>query len=123
LGARLDGALTVSTGTSAGHVPVQRFWYLGGTQTIRGQPIAAASGDAFWMAHAELGTSTVGARPVVFYDVGWAGRRDEWRHPGQPVSGAGVGASFLDGLVRLDLAKGVHPSRGVRAYLYLEGRF
>jgi hypothetical protein len=65
----------------------------------------------------------VGARPVVFYDAGWAGRRDDWRHPGRPLSGAGVGASFLDGLIRLDVAKGIRPERGVKAYAYLEARF
>ncbi|MEJ7811698.1 MAG: BamA/TamA family outer membrane protein [Gemmatimonadaceae bacterium] len=123
LGRRLDGALTLSAGTSAGTVPTQRLWYLGGSQTIRGQTIGAAAGDAFWMARAELGTSMVALRPVVFYDVGWAGSRSLWSHPGRPISGAGVGLSIMDGLLRFDLAKGIRPDKGVRADFYLEARF
>jgi hypothetical protein len=123
LSTRFDGALTLSAGTSGGTVPPQRLWYLGGTQTVRGQRVGSAAGDAFWMARAELGTSYVAARPVLFYDLGWAGRRAEWQHPGVPLSGAGVGASIMDGLIRFDLAKGIRPRRGVRADLYLEARF
>jgi len=37
LGHRLSGAFTLSAGTSGGAVPSQRLWYLGGTQTVRGQ--------------------------------------------------------------------------------------
>ena len=69
------------------------------------------------------GSSFVAVRPVIFGDLGWAGSRDEWSHLGRPVSGAGVGASFMDGLIRFDIAKGIHPSRGWRTDLYLEARF
>jgi hypothetical protein len=123
LGRRLDGALTLGAGTSGGAVPPQRLWYLGGAHSIRGQRIGSAAGDAFWMARAELGTSLVAARPVLFYDLGWAGPRADWQHPGTPLSGAGVGVSFMDGLLRFDLSKGIRPSRGVRADMYVEARF
>jgi len=123
LGPRLSGALTLSAGTSGGAVPAQRLWYLGGTQTIRGQRPGASTGDAFWMTRLELGTSFVGARPVVFGDLGWAGSRDDFGSPGRPLSGAGVGASFLDGLVRFDVARGIYPEKKVRANLYVEARF
>ncbi len=120
---RLDGALTLGAGTSGGTVPVQRLWYLGGSQTVRGQPAGSQLGDAFWMGRLELGSTSVGARPVVFYDVGWAGDRGNFRNPGRPISGAGVGASFLDGLFRFDVAKGIYPSKKIRANFYLESRF
>jgi hypothetical protein len=120
---RLDGALTLSAGTSGGSVPVQRLWYLGGTQTVRGQRAGAAIGDAYWLTRLELGSSFVGARPVVFGDLGWAGNRSDWRNPGRPLSGAGVGASFMDGLVRFDVARGIYPEKKVRANLYVEARF
>jgi len=123
LGPRLDGALTLSAGTSGGVVPAQRLWYLGGTQTVRGQRAGAAAGDAFWMTRVELGTSIVGARPVIFGDLGWAGSRKDFGSPGRPLSGAGVGASFLDGLVRFDVARGIYPEKKVRANLYVEARF
>jgi hypothetical protein len=120
---RLDGALTLGAGTSAGKLPAQRLWYLGGSQTVRGQEAGTYFGDAFWMGRVELGSSFVGARPVVFYDVGWAGDRRDFGDPGKPMSGAGVGASFMDGLVRFDLARGIYPQKKVRASLYVEARF
>jgi len=123
LGRRLDGAITVGGGTSGGSVPVQRLWYLGGTQTVRGQRAGAAIGDAYWMTRAELGSSFVGARPVVFGDLGWAGSRDDWKNPGRPLSGVGVGASFMDGLIRFDVARGIYPEKKMRANLYVEARF
>ncbi|HEY4954306.1 MAG TPA: hypothetical protein VII02_05425 [Gemmatimonadaceae bacterium] len=123
LGRRLDGAITLGGGTSGGSVPVQRLWYLGGTQTVRGQRAGAAIGDAYWMTRAELGSSFVGARPVIFGDLGWAGSRSDWKNPGRPLSGVGVGASFMDGLVRFDVARGIYPEKKIRANLYVEARF
>jgi hypothetical protein len=120
---RFDGAITVGAGSSAGKVPAQRLWYLGGSQTIRGQQAGTNMGDAFWMGRVEVGSSFVGARPVVFYDVGWAGDRRDFSDPGRPMSGAGVGASFMDGLVRFDVARGIFPSKKIRASLYVEARF
>jgi hemolysin activation/secretion protein len=87
------------------------------------QIIRTAIGDAFWMASAEIGTSSVGIRKIIFADLGWAGNRDNLSHPGRPLSGAGIGASFLDGLIRVDVAKGIFPEKGIRANLYLEARF
>ena len=119
----LAGALTLSGGTTTGDVPLQRQFFLGGTQTVRGQTPGTSVGPAYWMARAELGTSFLAARPVVFYDVGWAGDRADWRHPGRPMSGAGVGASFLDGLVRLDVARGIWPRERWTMNFYLDARF
>ena len=119
----LAGAITASAGYSGGTLPVQRRFLLGGLQTVRGQTALTASGDAFWMGRAELGLNTVAARPVVFADVGWAGDRRDWSRPGRPLSGAGVGASFLDGLIRFDVARGLYPAKQWRADLYLESRF
>jgi hypothetical protein len=123
LGRSLDGALTLGGGTSGGQVPIQKQFFLGGVQTVRGQRAGAAIGDAFWMASAEVGTSNVGIRKIVFADLGWAGSRTNISHPGRPLSGAGVGASFLDGLIRIDVAKGIYPEKAVRANLYVEARF
>jgi hypothetical protein len=120
---RVDAALTVGGGYSGGDVPVQRLWYLGGSQSVRGQQAGAMRGDAFWMSRIELGTSAVGARPVAFYDVGWAGSREDFSDPGRPMSGAGVGVSFMDGLVRFDVARGIYPEKKIRTSLYVEARF
>ncbi|HJP85377.1 MAG TPA: ShlB/FhaC/HecB family hemolysin secretion/activation protein [Gemmatimonadaceae bacterium] len=118
-----DAALTLGGGTSGGHLPIQKNFFIGGVGTVRGQRAGAAIGDSFWMTSLEIGTSSVGFRPIVFGDLGWAGSRDNFSHPGRPLSGAGVGASFMDGLIRADLAKGIYPEKSVRANLYVEARF
>jgi hypothetical protein len=123
LGHSLAAALTVGGGTSGGHLPVQKQFFLGGVGTVRGQRAGAAIGDAFWMSSLELGTTNVGIRKIVFGDLGWAGSRTNFSHPGRPLSGAGVGASFMDGLIRIDVAKGIYPEKAVRANLYVEARF
>jgi hypothetical protein len=122
--AGLAGALTASAGTSGGTLAPQRAFYLGGLRTVRGQNAGTAVGDAFWMGRAEVGLNIASARPVAFFDLGWAGRRSSFfSNPGRPISGAGIGASFLDGLIRVDLAEGVRPRRGLRGDVYLEARF
>jgi hypothetical protein len=123
LGSLLAGALTVSAGYSGGTLPVQRLFYLGGLQTVRGQTALTASGDAFWLTRAELGTNNPASRYIVFGDIGWAGPRAQWSMPGRPISGAGVGWSLLDGLVRFDLARGLYPSQQWRFDSYLEAKF
>ena len=119
----LDGALTLGGGTSGGLLPIQKQFFLGGVGTVRGQRAGAAIGDSFWMSSLEIGTRSVGFRKIVFGDLGWAGSRTNFAHPGRPLSGAGVGASFMDGLIRLDLAKGIYPEKSIRANLYVEARF
>jgi hypothetical protein len=123
LGSKLAGALTVSAGYSGGTLPVQRLFYLGGLQTVRGQTALTAAGDAFWLTRAEIGTNNPGSRIIGFADLGWAGPRDSWRMPGRPLSGVGVGWSLLDGLVRFDLARGLFPSQQWRFDSYLEAKF
>jgi len=111
-------------GTSGGTLSPQRAWHLGGTTTVRGFPPDALMGDAYWLARAEL--ALLGGpvlRPVVFYDTGWAGPRDSWGKSPGSIRGAGVGVSFLDGLARIDLARGVDPRTVWRAHLYVEAAF
>ena len=115
--------MTASAGYSGGTLPVQRLFYLGGLQTVRGQTALTAAGDAFWLARAELGTNNPASRIIGFADLGWAGPRTGWRMPGRPLSGVGVGWSLLDGLVRFDLARGLYPSQQWRLDSYLEARF
>ncbi len=124
LGERLAGAVTLSGGASAGGVPAQRLWYLGGSQTIRGQsPDTAQSGNAFWMSRLELGANRASIRPAIFGDLGWVGDRNRLAQVGRPMSGAGAGVSFLDGLFRFDVARGIYPRKQYRVDLYLESKF
>jgi hemolysin activation/secretion protein len=104
---------------SAGHVPVQSYWYLGGPGTLRGYGGNAASGDAFWRARLELANRWPAARVVLFADVGRAALRDRLSLA-RPLAGAGVGVSFLDGLVRLDVARALRTPTGWRVDFYTD---
>ena len=39
------------------------------------------------------------------------------------MSGVGAGVSFLDGLFRFDVARGIYPRKQFRVDLYLESKF
>jgi hypothetical protein len=119
-------AITLAGGSSVGVLPTQRYWYLGGTQTVRGQRPGlgnAVGGNAFWLARSELAYGLAAARPVVFADLGWAGDRTKWRDIGRPLSGVGVGTSIMDGLIRFDVARGIYPEKQWRVDAYVEARF
>ncbi len=116
-------AITGSAGGTAGTAPAQRAFLLGGLQTVRGIKPGTMSGDAFWMGRGELAFSRGAVKPVVFGDVGWAGARTNFSSPGRPMSGVGVGASVLDGMIRLDVARGLYPQKAVRVDLSVEARF
>ncbi len=120
---RTVGALTLSGGASQGAVPPQRQFYLGGTQSVRGQTALTAAGNTFWLARGELGTRTAAARTVLFGDLGWAGRREDFSKPGRPLAGVGIGWSFLDGLIRADLARGLYPTKQWRFDIHLDAKF
>lgn len=117
-------ALTMSGGSSAGELPAQRRWYLGGSYSVRGQKAdTAMSGNAYWLGRLEFGGRMQAIRPIVFGDLGWVGNRDALRAVGRPMSGVGIGASVLDGLIRADLARGLYPQRRLRLDLYVDAKF
>jgi len=58
---------------------------------------------------------------MAFSDIGWAGPRDAFTR-GRPLIGSGVGASLLDGLVRMDLSRALRAPTGWRFDLYFDGR-
>ena len=123
LGRSMLGALTLAGGTSTGTLPTQRYWFLGGTQTVRGERPGIEAGNAFWLARSELALGNGVIRPTLFGDLGWAGDRDGWKKIGLPMSGAGIGWSMMDGLVRFDVARGIHPFGAWRVDTYIEARF
>jgi hypothetical protein len=125
---RFSTAITGAAGSSVGDLPLQRAFYVGGLQTVRGQfakPEGAGRvGDTFWLGRAELGVGRMlAARPALFYDIGWAGARADFSKPGRPLSGAGVGLSLLDGMMRLDVARGIWPEQRWRVDFSLDARF
>lgn len=116
-------ALTLSGGAAAGGLPLHRQFLLGGLQSVRGQSALTAAGEAYWLVRGEIGTRNTGARTVVFGDVGWAGPHASWNTPGRPLSGVGVGQSFLDGLIRLDVSRGLWPRQQWRLDIQLDAKF
>ena len=116
----LVGALEVAAGSSAGTVPPQSRWLLGGAHTLRGYAGAVASGDAFWRARAELANALPAARVALFTDLGRAGDREHLSIR-RPLIAAGVGASFFDGLIRIDLARALRGPVGWRLDFYADG--
>jgi hypothetical protein len=123
---QLIGAVTLSGGTSAGIVPVQRLWFLGGAQTVRGErPDTSLSGNAYWLTRTELAYDARPVRPSLFGDIGWTGDRSQLykNQLGRPMSGIGAGASFMDGLFRFDVARGLYPEKRWRIDTYVEARF
>jgi hypothetical protein len=120
----VDAAVTLAGGSSVGALPVQRRWFLGGTETVRGQSAdTAQSGNAFWLTRLELARPLTAMRLSLFGDLGWTGDRTAIADVGRPLSGAGIGLSMLDGLIRLDVARGIHPRKQTRVTLYLDARF
>lgn len=116
----LVGALEASAGTALGDVPEQGLWRLGGPASLRGYDASAAVGTSFWRARAEVGTQMRAARLALFTDAGWAGGRNQWRID-PPLLSVGAGASFMDGLLRFDVARGLRNDGGWRVDLYLNG--
>jgi hemolysin activation/secretion protein len=119
-------AITMAGGMSAGDVPLQREFFVGGLQTVRGEralPVGAGrTGNSFWLGRAEVGPRWLAMRPTLFYDVGWAGSRADFMRSGRPLSGAGIGLSFLGGVLRFDAARGIWPERRWRFDLSLGPR-
>jgi len=119
LGPRIAGAIELAGGVADGVVPVQSNWYLGGPGTVRGYGGNAASGDAFWRARFELANRWPAARVVLFADAGRAGPREHLSLV-RPLTGIGIGASFIDGLVRFDLTRATRSPTGWRLDFYTD---
>lgn len=119
-GGPLAGGITLAAGTSVGAVPVQSAFFLGGAGSLRGYDGGAARGEAFWLGRLEVGNAFPAVRLIAFTDIGWAGARADFGH-GRALAGAGIGASFLDGLVRIDLARALKAPTGTRLEIYLDG--
>ncbi|OLD81058.1 MAG: hypothetical protein AUI33_01365 [Ignavibacteria bacterium 13_1_40CM_2_61_4] len=119
LGPNLATGVELAGGMADGGVPVQSYWYLGGPGTLRGYGGNASSGDAFWRARLELANRWPAARVVLFADVGRAGPRERLSLA-RPLAGVGVGASFIDGLIRLDLTRAIRSPTGWRLDFYTD---
>jgi hypothetical protein len=116
-------AFEVASGTTfSDSLPAQSRWYLGGPPSLRGFAGASFAGPDYARARAEMASEFPAARLALFGDVGWAGDFESY-DASQVAFSAGIGASFLDGLVRLDLARAIQPEEQWRLELYLDALF
>jgi hypothetical protein len=70
-----------------------------------------------------MGADFSGVRPSLFADVGDVGDRTRIMRPssaGRPLSGVGTGVAFGDGLVRVDLARGIYPRKQWRIEIVVD---
>lgn len=112
--------MEAGAGTSWGEVPVQRHWFLGGPTTLRGYEASVTSGPSF--ARARLEVAKIYSQTITlsaFSDAGWAGLRDDFDSDDMLYS-VGMGASLLDGLIRMDLSQGLTGPSRFRVDLYLD---
>ncbi len=118
----LAAAVALSAGGSAGTLPAQRQWFLGGVETLRAFPGGALQGSAFWLGRVELSSRDPGVRVLGFLDAGWAGDRGDIRFD-DPALAAGLGVSALDGLLRFDVARSLRgrDPDAWRVYLSFDG--
>ena len=112
--------LEVGGGTTWGAAPLQRSWFLGGANTLRGYPASAAMGSSFARGRVEVARTYSIGTASFFGDVGWAGLRGDFRGD-DLLYGIGLGGSVLDGLIRMDLSHGLNgPVKQFRIDLYLD---
>ena len=117
---RLLGAVELAAGATGGPAPTQSRWYLGGPATLRGYPGAVIAGPDFWRARVEVANASPGIRLAAFGDAGWAGVGASFAR-GRPLCAVGLGASFLDGILRVDLARALVSPKGWRMDFYVDG--
>jgi hypothetical protein len=122
LTARYRLGMEAAAGTGWGEIPVQYNWFVGGPTTLRGYGGSTAYGRSFVRARSEFQRGSPNAALALFADAAWAGDRDAFDRDDVLVS-AGAGASLLDGLLRLDLARALREPRGWRLELYLDAPF
>ncbi len=107
-----SGFVRLRGGIVAGDSLPQLRFRVGGPETVRGYSYGVRRGEGFWSAQweQELRDSQYWA-PVVFLDVGDVVTPS---YDFDPLVGVGIGVALFSGWMRLDLAKGVHPSTSVR---------
>ena len=116
---RVSSSVEVAAGLASDGTPVQRRFLLGGAGTVRGLRENTLGGPAFWLARAEAGAGLAGLRAVAFADVGWAGEREAFT-TSRPSVGVGLGGSMFDGLLRVDVARGVLRAGAWRVYFSID---
>jgi len=118
---RLRVGAELAAGEHVGALPLQRSWFLGGAQTLRGFDASTRVGSSFLRSRVEV-TRPLGAGALaVFSDAGWVGDGVSRFSQRDALVSAGLGLSLLDGVLRLDVARGLRRGQGFRWDFYLDG--
>ena len=123
LGSRLVGALEVAggaTGTTTTASPVQGYFFLGGSGSLRGYDGGVTVGPAYYRGRLEFANRFPAVRLAVFSDAGWAGAGSAVSGS-RPLVSVGAGVSFLDGILRIDLGRGLVAPTGWRLDFSVDG--
>jgi hypothetical protein len=116
------GALRVQAGISGGSVPPQALFYLGGARTIRGYPAGIRAGSANFVITGEVATDLPLLRLVGFSEIGWANETARLFEDRELVT-VGGGLSIGDGILRVDIARGISDGGVWRLHLATSGIF
>jgi hypothetical protein len=118
----LSAVLEGGVGGASGRLPAQRRFLPGGPASFRGARAGELSGEAFWFARGEIGRARPALKLVTFVDWLAVGPRDALWHANPGVA-VGAGASLVDGLVRVDLARNLRGDEDWKLFVYLDGLF
>jgi len=120
----LRATATISGGTSAGTLPLHRWWNMGGWQTVRGLKAGSMRGDAYWMSRGELTWARTGRlQPGLFWDAGWAGNRSDLGAHRNVRTSVGGGAALFGLPIRIDAARELAAGARWRVDVYAPIRF
>jgi hypothetical protein len=114
------GGLRVQAAVANDQAPRQAHYYLGGYKTIRGYPVNARSGPAALILTGEIGTAVPLVRLVLFGEVGWADRLRRLLDD-RGLATIGGGLSIADGILRVDIARGVSARGEWRFFIATSG--
>lgn len=115
----LQGAAEIAAGSSWGEIPVQRRYFLG-SESFRGALVNEFTGESFWRTRGEIATGFAAARVALFADIGSEGETGRLAFD-DPAASVGVGLSLLDGLMRMDVARGIRRIDRWRVHFYWDG--
>lgn len=88
--------------------------------TLRGYPINTISGPAALVLTGEIGTDLPLARLVLFGEIGWADRLERLLQD-RGLAAIGGGLSIADGVLRIDMARGVSDGGEWRFFIATSG--
>ena len=100
----------------------QRAFAVGGPTSLRGYAPRALVGPCAAHGRIELQRSFSFGGLAAFSDAAWAGTCAALR-PSAVLRSVGLGLSLVDGLIRIDLARGLDGPRATRLDVYLDGPF